>query len=102
MPVCLGGCLCFVVSVIALTGTIPNELSAMEKLELVYLNSNSLSGSIPRGIGAWKQMSNLYLDQNMLTGEIPSELGDLVQLTHLYLYDNVSTTLHCTVPCCVY
>ncbi|KAL6629552.1 hypothetical protein ACP70R_029317 [Stipagrostis hirtigluma subsp. patula] len=55
------------------------------------LSRNHLTGTIPHNIGAIQKLESLDLSINMLSGEIPSTLSDLTSLSHLNLsYNNLS------------
>ncbi|KAG5053782.1 hypothetical protein JHK85_006292 [Glycine max] len=72
----------------ALTGTIPKEISTLTKLTYLVLSNNCLQGSIPVEIWNLTQLVELYLDNNSLTGSIPSTLGRLKNLVFLILDSN--------------
>lgn len=71
-----------------LTGTIPNEIMKLAKLEELSLVINKIEGSIPNNIGQMTNLKILSLDFNELSGEIPSEIGKLENLTFLKLMSN--------------
>ena len=74
-----------------LTGSIPPEIGALEKLEELDLRNNQLTGSIPPEIGTLENLEWLRLDDNQLTGSIPPEIGALENLEELWLDDNQLT-----------
>lgn len=71
-----------------LNGTIPSELGALARLEVLSLNGNWLTGEIPPELGEVANLEVLNLRQNRLTGEIPPELGGLANLEVLSLRQN--------------
>ena len=71
-----------------ITGTIPAELFALEKLTHLRINNNKLTGSIPSEIGNCTNLYFLYLDNNQLTGNIPDELAKCEKLAVLNLSGN--------------
>jgi hypothetical protein len=50
-------------------------LCALECLESLWLNHNSLSGEIPAAIGDLSRLEELFLNDNALKGVIPSGVG---------------------------
>ncbi|KAH9741200.1 protein kinase domain-containing protein [Citrus sinensis] len=72
----------------ALTGSIPPEISALSKLQLLDLSSNGLTGTIPPEIGNLKNLIELNVGSNSLIGPIPSALGSLTNLSNLDLSSN--------------
>ena len=65
-----------------LSGTIPPELTNLQSLRLLVLDSNSLHGTIPPEIGDMYYLKVLWLQNNALSGTIPTELKK-----HLGAYD---------------
>ena len=98
-----------------LNGTIPNELSGLSELTLLYLHRNNLTGEVPSALNDLSKLRVLYLYDNKLTGispdlgpgltdlrrlfahgndlagEIPAGLGSIPNLDWLTLYDNELT-----------
>ncbi len=74
-----------------LTGSIPREIAALERLEYLSLRGGSLSGSIPPELGSLRRLAFLLLSDNRLTGPIPPELGSVTRLTELSLSRNALT-----------
>lgn len=72
----------------ALTGSIPDSIGDLIKLEIFTANGNELSSSIPRSISKATQLSILDLSNNKLTGEIPHEFAELILLHELRLDHN--------------
>lgn len=47
------------------------------------LNGNKLSGSLPEELGNLKKLNRLQVDQNLLSGPIPKSFANLIQTRHL-------------------
>ncbi|XXG58762.1 hypothetical protein AAC387_Pa04g0989 [Persea americana] len=77
------------------TGSIPNHLGKLQKLELFNLSNNRLSGQIPESFGNLTRLYSLYLDGNDLQGSIPWSLGNCQRLEVLSLSRN---NLNGTIP----
>lgn len=94
-----------------LTGSLPNELSQLSELEVLFLKDNNISGSIepvltntklvhlnveinnlsgqiPNTINQLTNLNRLSLTRNNLIGPIPESIGDLTNLESLYLGEN--------------
>ncbi|KAL5741401.1 hypothetical protein ACOSP7_028133 [Xanthoceras sorbifolium] len=69
-------------------GEIPNEIWAMENLEVVDLEGNLLGGSLPVSFSGLKNLRVLNLGFNWITGEIPSSLAEFTSLEVLNLAGN--------------
>ncbi|CAI5948009.1 unnamed protein product, partial [Closterium sp. NIES-64] len=67
-------------SVNALRGSIPSTISRMRSLKRLSLSLNSLSGSIPSTIGSLSNLETLDLSINALRGSIPSTIGKMSSL----------------------
>jgi hypothetical protein len=75
-----------------MVGTLPDELSILTDLELLYIIfSAGISGTIPESIGSATSLDRLYLFSNALSGPIPSSVGLLTKLLDLFLDDNILT-----------
>ena len=72
-----------------LSGTIPEGLGVLAKLQELWLNHNMLRGEIPVELGNLTNLQQLTLSDNMLTGGIPAELGKLTDLYVLSLWGNM-------------
>ena len=97
---------------INLTGTIPEEISAISTLQVFQLSGNAISGSLPTSLGSlsslqvWDVERNLLtgpafvplppslasyrISSNQLVGPIP-ELSTLLELTELWASGNFIT-----------
>jgi len=74
-----------------LTGPIPVSFGKLKKLQQLYLFFNSLTGTIPSSIGNFTELESVSFDNNKLQGTIPQEVLLLTKLTNIYLYDNKLT-----------
>jgi len=76
-----------------LTGTIPAEITHLNRMVSLYLHNNKLRGTIPdHGYGHLKEsLVNLLLHHNHLMGSIPSALGQLHRLQTIGLQSNMLT-----------
>jgi Leucine-rich repeat (LRR) protein len=70
-----------------LTGSIPEALSNLSALSILWLDHNSLVGTIPESLSALTNLQSLRLNDNKITGSIPAWLTSL-NLTNLDLSDN--------------
>ncbi|XP_028125527.1 receptor-like protein 6 [Camellia sinensis] len=71
-----------------LSGSIPASVCNLTKITNLALSSNSFSGQIPSSISNLAKLRALYLYENNLNGQIPDSLGNMSQLTNLYLSGN--------------
>ena len=71
-----------------LVGSIPSELMALSRLEVMNLGDNELPGSMPPWLGELTNLTSLDLRRTGLTGRLPPELGNLANLTYLDLGRN--------------
>lgn len=85
----------FDVSVNSIVGTVPNAISKLTSLQVLYLSFNKLQGTIPSIIGSLTRLNSLQLDSNHLTGTIPSAIGSLTKLAFL---DFTKCKLRGTIP----
>ncbi|CAL5336836.1 unnamed protein product [Camellia sinensis] len=71
-----------------LSGSIPASVWNLTKITDLDFSSNSFSGQIPSSISNLATLRGLYLCGNNLNGQIPDSLGNMSQLTNLYLFRN--------------
>jgi hypothetical protein len=72
-----------------LVGTLPlNFFGDLKNLVYVFLSRNNLSGSIPDSIGKLHRVNELGLHNNNFSGVIPTALSELVKLNYLSLKRN--------------
>lgn len=79
-----------------LSGSIPDEIRHLSKLDFLDLKHNSITGSLPTALKALPLLDYLDLNANQLTGTIPHWLSDsLPRLKALGLGQN---NLHGSIP----
>ncbi|CAI5498464.1 unnamed protein product [Closterium sp. Naga37s-1] len=66
-----------------LKGPIPDSISSLRELSIIYLQYNQLSGSIPATLGMLTNLNHISLVVNKLTGTIPAAIGNLAKLKSL-------------------
>ena len=71
-----------------LTGPIPPQLGDLAELQLLHVIKNDLEGRIPPALGRLSRLEILGLSENRLEGGIPPELGALERMRGLYLNEN--------------
>jgi len=77
----LGGALTYLdISANSISGSIPENIGLLSKLELLHLGWNQLTGTIPYQLCALTELEVLILYTNKLVGDIPYEFGDLKSL----------------------
>lgn len=69
-----------------ISGTIPEDIGNLSRLQWLILSSNRISGTIPSSLAKLK-IQNLVLAGNLLSGTIPKEVGAM-NLTNVYLSSN--------------
>ncbi|XP_073107614.1 probable LRR receptor-like serine/threonine-protein kinase At1g56140 isoform X2 [Elaeis guineensis] len=79
------------VAVLAVGGTIPEELQNLTYLNYLDLTWNNLTGPLPAFIGNLTELQSLHVGTNALSGTIPKELGKLQSLSSLALSQNYLT-----------
>ncbi|KAL3811569.1 hypothetical protein ACHAXA_006854 [Cyclostephanos tholiformis] len=72
----------------ALTGSIPDFIGDLQKLEIFSASGNKLNSTIPSSISNATQLNVIDLSYNKLTGEIPHEISNLVLLHEMRLDHN--------------
>ena len=68
-----------------LTGEMPTQLQALERLQTLDLSDNSLSGTLPSWLGDLSGLQTLNLRLNSVHGPVPTEVGRLSNLVELHL-----------------
>ncbi|CAL5394615.1 unnamed protein product [Camellia sinensis] len=71
-----------------LSGSIPASVWNLTKITDLGFWSNSFSGQIPSSISNLAKLNSLHLSGNNLNGQIPDSLGNMSQLTNLDLSGN--------------
>ncbi|TLG75453.1 hypothetical protein [Culicoidibacter larvae] len=71
-----------------ISGSIPDGIGNITKLEDLRMANNKISGSIPTSIGNLTSLKTIWLGKNKLTGTIPQEIGNLSNLERLDLSSN--------------
>lgn len=71
-----------------ITGPIPAELFASNKMYVMVFSKNELTGNIPTEIGNCRNLRYLNLSDNQLSGNIPEELANCKKLIACILYGN--------------
>ncbi|EEC83186.1 hypothetical protein OsI_28433 [Oryza sativa Indica Group] len=70
-------------------GTIPTDLSKLNKLVSLNLNHNLFTGTLPLDIGRLSRINSIYLSYNRIEGQIPQSLGNITQLIFLSVSNNL-------------
>ncbi len=88
----LGGVFCIEDIVIGITlpsngldGSIPEEIWALDDLQVLELHQNSMEGSLPEDVSRLSGLRALSLSGNSLSGSLPASLGSLSSLKSLAL-----------------
>ncbi|GLT35956.1 hypothetical protein SLA2020_103640 [Shorea laevis] len=71
-----------------LSGSIPDSIEQLSKLESIDLSDNQLNGSIPNSFGQLSKLKSMDLSYNQLSGRIPNSIGKLSNLETLLVDDN--------------
>ena len=71
-----------------LTGSMPQQLGNLDKLERLVLSNNQLTGTIPAELGMLTNLQTLYLDNNQLTGTLPPSFTGLAALDIFHFHLN--------------
>ncbi|CAA2995894.1 probable LRR receptor-like serine threonine-kinase At3g47570 [Olea europaea subsp. europaea] len=77
------------------TGKIPDALSQLRKLQVLFLDGNNLHGPMPDNLCNLVNLYRLGLDNNQLSQQLPTCLGNLTSLREFYLDNNSLTS---TIP----
>ncbi|XP_030946980.1 probable leucine-rich repeat receptor-like protein kinase At5g49770 isoform X3 [Quercus lobata] len=78
-----------------LTGTLPQEIGNLKKLQTLSLMGCGFTGPIPSTIGSLQQLISLSLNSNKFTGQIPNSIGTL---SNLYYLDLTGNQLEGSIP----
>ena len=70
------------------SGTIPNDISSLKRLQRLDLSNNKLSGMLPITLGNLTSINELHLGNNKLQGTIPSSIENCQNLLLLDLSQN--------------
>ncbi|KAH9734391.1 protein kinase domain-containing protein [Citrus sinensis] len=79
------------------SGGIPEEISNLTNLIIIYLGGNKLNGSIPITLSKLQKLQGLSLADNKLEGSIPN---NICRLTELYELDLGSNKFSRSIPAC--
>jgi Leucine-rich repeat (LRR) protein len=79
----------------SLSGTLPDSLGLLARMDYFAVDSNFITGPIPSTLGLLKNMSLISLYGIFLTGTLPSQLGEMRSLTCIEVNINYLTG---TVP----
>lgn len=71
-----------------LIGTIDEDISRLEDLQILFLHKNRLRGSVPVGICSVMKLQRLNLSYNSFRGSLPRDMGNLIKLESLVLEGN--------------
>lgn len=71
-----------------LDGSIPTQISSLNKLGEFYIFGNQISGSLPTEIGNLSSLERLWIWSNKIGGSIPTEVGNMKKLTLFRAQDN--------------
>ena len=76
-----------------LSGTIPETLGSLLKMESLSLSHNKLHGSIPAQLlrSDMEQLKQIFIMGNLLSGTVPPSLADLPNIKNLLIGDNKFT-----------
>lgn len=79
----------------SLVGTLPDNWSVMQKLEMVTFSENALTGTLPSSWGNMTSLTGVWLYTNNFSGTLPPEYQAWSRLEHLQLWRNprISGTL---------
>ena len=82
----------------SISGTIPQSISKLSKLETLALHGNKIAGTIPDTLGSLSKVKSLLLGENQLSGTIPSSFMGLagierVDLTRMKLTGSIPSGL---------
>lgn len=70
------------------TGTIPESIGKLSKLESLLIGNNPYTGTIPSTLGLLTNLKVIGLDRTHLTGTIPHSISSLVNLEQMVAFGN--------------
>ncbi|CAL5336834.1 unnamed protein product [Camellia sinensis] len=73
---------------ISFSGQLPESISNLKALNILYLFNCNLSGSIPASVWNLTKITDLAFSSNSFSGQIPSSISNLAKLNSLYLSRN--------------
>lgn len=73
-----------------LTGTLPDMLSGLPQLTVLWVGQNRLVGTLPESYQSLTKLAYLELSQNNFTGTVPSSWSAMLALRELWLNNNPS------------
>ncbi|KAL0909420.1 hypothetical protein M5K25_020290 [Dendrobium thyrsiflorum] len=73
-----------------LSGELPDSLSKLRTLQILWISDNDFTGKIPDFIGTWKNLTVLRMQGNSFIGPIPSSFSGLTQLSDLRIGDIIN------------
>jgi Leucine-rich repeat (LRR) protein len=76
-------------------GTLPVELSYLERLETLVLSNNDIFGEIPSALAELKLLKILDLSNNTINGALPDSLFQQTNLQKVVLSNN---SIHGSIP----
>jgi len=71
-----------------ITGTIPDFISNLSKLQHLTLSNTNMYGTLPSSLSMLKDLKSLYLDDCAFEGSV-DVISRMSNLTHVYLEDNM-------------
>lgn len=81
-----------------LSGSIPNDIVNLQKIEKIYLQGNNIYDQIPVSIYSMESLTELALDYNYINGQLSEDIGKLRNLTWLSLGQNyISGKIPCNI-----
>merc|ERR1711897_16789 len=70
-------------------GSLPSQISFLQKLVVLDVSYNSMSHRIPKDIGMVKTLEVFNLQNNSFSGDLPDSFYSLYKLKKLYLGNNL-------------
>ncbi|KAH9717028.1 putative LRR receptor-like serine/threonine-protein kinase [Citrus sinensis] len=71
-----------------LTGSLPEELGYLPKLDRIQIDQNYISGPLPKSFANLNKTKHFHMNNNSISGQIPPELSRLPSLVHMLLDNN--------------